>query len=278
MNDGTKDLQSFGPGWRVEFRPLEIQLTDFENAAFSLMVVLLTRSILAMGYNFYLPISFVEENMRRAQLKDAVLEQKFFFRRQSFEGLNKCDFDQSGTEERTIPRIDDIDIVELTINEIFNGSPVHGIIGLIPGVVAYLKSIGTTDKVMTGIQKYLDLLRDRSSGKLPTAAKWMRNIVKNHPKYKGDGNVPFDVANDILKECDDIGMGRVQCSELLGYHVIERLCSEEAIETYLSSDLRSKKVVSDLAPVNPKQDLSPKCQDKINESLMKSMNVGDIYL
>ena len=85
-NEGEeeKDIQTFGPGWRVEFRPLEIQLTDFENAAFSLLTVLTTRSLLAMGYNFYLPISLMEENMKRAQLQDAVMTQKFWVRKESF--------------------------------------------------------------------------------------------------------------------------------------------------------------------------------------------------
>lgn len=30
-------------GWRVEFRTLEVQLTDFENAAFTVFVALLSR-------------------------------------------------------------------------------------------------------------------------------------------------------------------------------------------------------------------------------------------
>jgi glutamate--cysteine ligase catalytic subunit len=43
-------------GWRVEFRPMEIQLTDFENAAFAVFMVLLTRAILTFDLNFYIPI------------------------------------------------------------------------------------------------------------------------------------------------------------------------------------------------------------------------------
>lgn len=34
-------------GWRVEFRTMEVQLTDFENAAFSIFTVLLSRIVLA---------------------------------------------------------------------------------------------------------------------------------------------------------------------------------------------------------------------------------------
>lgn len=46
-------------GWRVEFRSMEVQITDFENAAFSIFIVLLSRAILSFGLNFYLPISKV---------------------------------------------------------------------------------------------------------------------------------------------------------------------------------------------------------------------------
>lgn len=50
-------------GWRVEFRSMEIQITDFENAAFAVFIVLLTRAILSYGLNFYIPISKVIINI-----------------------------------------------------------------------------------------------------------------------------------------------------------------------------------------------------------------------
>nr|XP_023017994.1 glutamate--cysteine ligase-like [Leptinotarsa decemlineata] len=46
-------------GWRVEFRPCEVQITDFENAAVVCFVVLLTRVILSYQLNFLIPISKV---------------------------------------------------------------------------------------------------------------------------------------------------------------------------------------------------------------------------
>lgn len=46
-------------GWRVEFRSMEVQLTDYENAAHAVFIVLLTRAIMNLGLNFYLPISKV---------------------------------------------------------------------------------------------------------------------------------------------------------------------------------------------------------------------------
>ncbi|GAA5878137.1 hypothetical protein JCM8547_005637 [Rhodosporidiobolus lusitaniae] len=72
-------------GWRVEFRSMEVQLTDYENASFAVFIVLLTRAIMHLGLNFYLPISKVDENMHRAHRRDAVHTQKFFFRKNLFD-------------------------------------------------------------------------------------------------------------------------------------------------------------------------------------------------
>jgi glutamate--cysteine ligase catalytic subunit len=71
-------------GWRVEFRPMEIQVTDFENAAFAVFIVLVTRAILSFDLNFYVPIAKVDENMQSAHKRDAVLENKFYFRKNVF--------------------------------------------------------------------------------------------------------------------------------------------------------------------------------------------------
>lgn len=68
-------------GWRVEFRPCEVQITDFENAALVCFVVLLTRVILSYQLNFIIPISKVDENMKNAQKRGAVLNEKFWFRK-----------------------------------------------------------------------------------------------------------------------------------------------------------------------------------------------------
>ena len=38
---------------------MEVQMTDFENAVFSVFVVLLPRAILSFNLNFYVPISKV---------------------------------------------------------------------------------------------------------------------------------------------------------------------------------------------------------------------------
>jgi glutamate--cysteine ligase catalytic subunit len=68
-------------GWRTEFRSMEVQLTDFENAAFTVFILLITRVMLAFDLGLYIPISRVDENMKRAHKRNAVLTEKFFFRK-----------------------------------------------------------------------------------------------------------------------------------------------------------------------------------------------------
>lgn len=68
-------------GWRVEFRSMEIQITDFENAAFSIFIVLITRAILSYDLNFYIPIPRTTENMETAHARDAITKSKFWFRK-----------------------------------------------------------------------------------------------------------------------------------------------------------------------------------------------------
>ena len=46
-------------GWRTEFRSMEVQLTDFENAAFTVFMALVTRVILAFDLSLYIPLSKV---------------------------------------------------------------------------------------------------------------------------------------------------------------------------------------------------------------------------
>lgn len=67
-------------GWRVELRTMEIQLTDYENAAFSIFVTLLVKTILYFNLNLYMPISKVDANMEKAHRIDAVNKEKFYFR------------------------------------------------------------------------------------------------------------------------------------------------------------------------------------------------------
>lgn len=68
-------------GWRVEFRPCEVQVTDFENAAIVCFVVLLTRVILSYELNFLIPISQVSP-LTFCQMRLSVIEIEILGRRE----------------------------------------------------------------------------------------------------------------------------------------------------------------------------------------------------
>ena len=68
-------------GWRTEFRSMEVQMTDFENAAFTAFIVIVTRAILVFNLTLLCPLSLVDENMKRAHGVDAVRRSKFWFRK-----------------------------------------------------------------------------------------------------------------------------------------------------------------------------------------------------
>jgi glutamate--cysteine ligase catalytic subunit len=80
-------------GWRVEFRPMEVQFSDFENAAFTVVIALCARVILFFDLSLYIPLSKVDENMKRSQQRDAVLKEKFFFRKNLIPLATQCDDD-----------------------------------------------------------------------------------------------------------------------------------------------------------------------------------------
>ena len=67
-------------GWRVEFRTMDIQLTDFENAALIVLLGLVNNIINHFDLDFLMPISKIDENMERAHKVDAVIKEKFWFK------------------------------------------------------------------------------------------------------------------------------------------------------------------------------------------------------
>lgn len=202
-------------GWRVEFRSMEIQITDFENAAFSVFMVLVTRAILSFDLNFYIPIKKVDENMERAHGLDAVLKDKFYFRKNPFplrpsRGNTGFGDDSSrpgsampSRQPSPGPVEDEYD--EMTVNEIINGSPDGDFPGLIPIVESYLDSINVDVQTRCELATYLDLIGKRASGELDTTARWIRNFVDAHPEYKHDSVVDEKITHDLIGSVIRIG-------------------------------------------------------------------------
>lgn len=203
-------------GWRVEFRSMEIQITDFENAAFSVFMVLVTRAILSFDLNFYIPIKKVDENMERAHEVDAVLKEKFFFRKNPFPSRpSRANTVAAGDDSRpgsaypsrpatpTGPVDDEYE--EMTINDVINGSENGDFPGLIPIVESYLDSVNVDVSTRCQLATYLDLIGKRASGKLDTTARWIRNFVDRHPRYKHDSVVDDEIQHDLIGAVIAIG-------------------------------------------------------------------------
>lgn len=212
---------------------MEIQWNDFENAAFSIFIVLLTRAILSFRLHFYIPISKVDENMKVAQKRDAVRKQRFYFKHQVYQETPTSSprpaFEESPLTQYGSPPVHDgvqfktpqpvrsssqgvsLDETEssssskdsfsrMTIAQIMNGSSDDEVFpGLIPIVDSYLTSIDIDVESRTKLNTYLDFIRQRADGSNPTPARRIREFVAKHPEYKHDSKVPPPVVYDLMK-------------------------------------------------------------------------------
>ena len=145
---------------------MEIQITDFENAAFAVFIVLVTRVILSFGLDFYIPISKVEEGMQRAHSRDAVSCEKFWFRKNVFPPRREGTGTPRGSRPATPPMVAEYE--EMTINEIINGQDGEGgFPGLVRLVEKYLDSMNVDITTRCEIGRYLSLVSQRASGTTP---------------------------------------------------------------------------------------------------------------
>ena len=206
-------------GWRVEFRSMEIQITDFENAAFAIFIVLITRAILSYDLNFYIPIPRTTENMETAHVRDAVMNSKFWFRKDPFPHPRRQHTHQSsngssgtstpsGLDSLSRPTTPPEEAVEdeymlMSLSEIVNGGS-DGFPGLIPLVESYLNSVNVDVETRCELARYLDLIRKRADGTLWTGSKWIREFVRSHKEYKGDSVVSEEITFDLVKRVDEI--------------------------------------------------------------------------
>nr|XP_031544503.1 glutamate--cysteine ligase catalytic subunit isoform X2 [Vicugna pacos] len=199
-------------GWRVEFRPMEVQLTDFENSAYVVFVVLLTRVILSYKLDFLIPLSKVDENMKVAQKRDAVLRDRFYFRKDICKGGSAV-VDGCGKAAGAEPAAEEYAL--MTIDTIINGK--EGVFpGLIPILNSYLENMEVDVDTRCSILNYLKLIKKRASGELMTVARWMREFIAKHPDYKQDSVITDEINYSLLLKCNQIANELCECPELLG--------------------------------------------------------------
>jgi len=233
-------------GWRTEFRPMEVQLTDFENAAYTVFTILLNRVILAFDLNLYIPMSKVDENMKRAHKRNSIHKEKFWFRKhmapvdESNPGDPICgcggDDEDNTTKEQTKDRVvKDDEYEEMTIAEIMLGKGTY-YPGLIPLVYAYLEHINCSPEILKKVTSYLVYIQKKVTGETVTTATWMRTFIRKHPDYKKDSVVSESIAYDLMIACKEIGEGTRPCPEILGDEMIEPIKPERAYDVALSGN------------------------------------------
>lgn len=127
-------------GWRVEFRTMEIQITDFENAAFSVFMILLIGALRTGKFSLQMPISMVDDNLAKSQMRNAVRDGRFRF------------------AESTA--LDSLSTGLYTIDEIMN-RPTHGLITI---VNQYLDTLAMTADQRKLLDGYVTFIRGRSTG------------------------------------------------------------------------------------------------------------------
>lgn len=176
-------------GWRVEFRVMDIMPTPFENAAFSVFAILLVRALLKYNARLYTKMSDVDRNMGKAHMRNPCNEQYLW---------RKDVFAQSlGTSNE--------EFVLLTVAEIFNGG--KGFIGLIPLVERFLAEDDHGSRNTQKIREYVEFIRLRSLGDIPTAAQYWRKFVTSHSDYQHDSRITPTIARDIVVRCHDLAIG-----------------------------------------------------------------------
>jgi glutamate--cysteine ligase catalytic subunit len=229
---GTADI-----GWRVEFRSMEISMTDFENAAFTVFIVLVSRIILYFNLNLYLPLSKVDENMRRAQTRDALHTQKMWFSQNLMPPCG-CETPQKKMPHEKVATLfgaGEVAPSEVTVLEILTGKGTYR--GLCPMIMAYLDVIGSDSVTLRTVTVYLDFIVARAAGQLVTPATWMRNYIRSHPDYKFDSVVSSRIATDLMMKCHRIGMGLDKPRELYGDFPIQTVSAKDAVTARLLSSL-----------------------------------------
>jgi glutamate--cysteine ligase catalytic subunit len=232
---------------------MEIQFTDFENAAFCVFIVLATKAIVSFKLNFYIPMSKNEENMQVAQRRDAVLKEKFYFRNYVFDDSGKpcsCDTPPASplasphdarisrdpeqefgsadarhvsyaNKMREILKSDNNESFEKkSINEIINGKKLSGTSVSTPGLAdiidAYLDNMNLEPELKLKLSSYIGFVRKRASGELITPAAWIRKFVRGHPEYKFDSKINEQINYDLLWEISKIAKGKHYPEELYG--------------------------------------------------------------
>lgn len=198
--------------WLVEFRPMDAPITAREKFYFTIFSTVFQRIITdpKLKTNFYIPITYTDKNMSRGILRNAVKEQKFFFRRyfygdKSDDERYHCSSNNKAkiAEKRELFKKEML--VELTLRELFEGGENHqGFRGFFQRFIdlnreqLQKESEAQKENVFGAIWGAFNFCLNRAKGKTLTSAGLQRWFVRNHPLYKQDSVVEGQLQSDLV--------------------------------------------------------------------------------
>lgn len=154
-------------GWRVEFRPMELQKDDVSNGHIIVFMNLLVRTLTKLRPDWYIPISKVDENMKSSQKMDSIKEQFYW----------KID-----------GKIDLYPICKIVRD-------------CCRDIRCYLSTLGLEKEQIIKLEQAITFVEGRSCSAIPTDARIIRDFVLNHPNYKKDSYVSNEICYDLIMEC-----------------------------------------------------------------------------
>jgi len=248
-------------GWRIEFRSMEVQLTDFANAAFSVFLLLLTRTIKNLNLNFYIPISKIDENMQVAQVRDALRTKKFWFRR------NVLPLKEGEEEDDTYEL--------MTLDQIINGFTDEK--GTFPGLLClvceYLSKSRIEKDILDQLNRYTTFISKRASGELVTDAVWIREFITHHKDYKHDSKIHPTIVYDLMNILEGVNQRRPEdLINIVNTVGVDGIFTKEEREKYIN-EINSKleqppKSSEETEPVSKETTIN----NSIKKRVFKSLN------
>lgn len=218
-------------GWRVEFRSMDIQLTDFENAAMTILLGLIVNVINNFDVDFIMPISMIDSNMDKAHLRDGLLKEKFWFKTSNIKdtnykktSLSETNWTRSHHDDSDASSQDSVDMTthdkeeyhELYIHEILEGKQSINFKGIMPLIEEFMAEKKYSKDQVGQIRMFLSFVMERAKGEIITGAKYMRDFILNHPAYENDSIVSNKVAFDLMSSIVNMNNDPEERAKLLG--------------------------------------------------------------
>jgi len=163
--------------WKMEFRPMEIQLSDTDNVALLLFTTVYLRTVLEFNLDYRLPISSLLKNVTTSEQMDSCRSGRFY-------------------------QVVNGQVRYLTLAEIFM-NPTHGVWWK---MIKYIVALHYEATSKFALLEYLAIIISRFQGTRLTDARRIREYVINHPGYQGDSQVSKEIMDDLVKAGHHVGL------------------------------------------------------------------------